>query len=124
MSELKFCQGTECHLHRSQDRIKGTKGSKSYQTRRRSEFYYGNGNFCSLWCQNDWFNKYGDQAIDHFGRTTVAKHLTEENAWDKQIDWDSHYNNRQYIYVNGLTNERIPITEEQYGDNNYTLNTS
>ena len=123
MSELRYCQGTECHLHRTKDRIKGTKGSKSYQTRRSSSVHYGNDNFCSLWCQNDWFNKYGDRAIDHFGRTTVAKHLTEENAWDKQIDWDSDYNNRQYICVNGITNEQRPLTEEQFRDNNYTLNT-
>ena len=124
MSDLKYCQGTECHKHRTKDRIKGTKGSKSYQTRRRSSLYYGNDNFCSTWCQNDWFNKYGDRAIDHFGRTTEAKHLTEENAWDKQIDWDSSYQNRSYIYRNGITKEQRPITEEQYQDNSYTLNTS
>ena len=124
MSELKLCQGPKCHTYFTQDRLKGTKGNKTYQTRRRSSFYYGNGNFCSLWCQNDWFNKYGDQAIDHFGRTTVAKHLTQDNAWSKGIDWNSDYNNRQYIYRNGITNEQRPITEEQYRDNNYTLNTS
>ena len=62
-------------MHKTQDRIKGTKGNKTYQTRRRSNFYYGNGNLCSTWCQNDWFNKYGDRAIDHFGRVTKAKHL-------------------------------------------------
>ena len=123
MSELKLCQGTRCHLHKTQDRIKGVKGSKTYQTRRRSNFYYGNGNFCSLWCQNDWFNDFGDRAIDHFGRLTEPKHLTEDNAWDKQIDWDSDYNNRSYIYRNTITKEQRPITEEQYQDNNYTLNT-
>ena len=77
MSDLKYCQGPKCHTHKTKDRIKGTQGNKTYQTRRRSKFYYGNDNFCSTWCQNDWFNKYGDQAIDHFGRTTEAKHLTE-----------------------------------------------
>ena len=123
MSELKFCQGTECHMHKTQDRIKGTKGNKTYQTRRRSKFYYGNGNFCSTWCQNDWFKLYGDRAIDHFGRTTKAKHLTEENAWYKTIDWNSDYDNRQYIYINEITKEQRPLTEEQFRDNSYTLNT-
>ena len=123
MSDLKYCQGTKCHIHKTKDRIKGTQGNKTYQTRRRSSFYYGNGNFCSLWCQNDWFNKYGDQAIDHFGRTTVAKHLTQDNAWSKEYDWNSDYNNRQYIYVNGITKEQRPLTKEQFDDTNYTLNT-
>ena len=31
-------------------------------------FYYGNDNFCSLNCQNDWFRTFGDRAVDHFGR--------------------------------------------------------
>ena len=124
MSDLKFCQGTKCHQYKTKDRIKGTKGSKTYQTRRRSSFYYGGDNFCSMNCYNDWFNKYGDRAIDHFGRTTKAKHLTEANAWEKTYDWDNRTDDRVYIYVNGITKEQRPITEEQYEDNNYTLNTS
>ena len=128
MSDLKYCQGPECHTHKTKDRIKGTKGSKTYQTRRRSSFYYGNDNFCSTWCQTQWFNKYGNRAIDHFGRTTEAKHLTEENAWYKDYNWDNgrggyNDNERNYIYVNGITKEQRPLTHEQYNDKSYTLNT-
>ena len=122
MSDLKYCQGTKCHEYKTKDRIKGTKGSKSYQTRRRSSFYYGQGNFCSLNCQNDWFNKYGDLAIDHFGRVTTAKHLTEQNAWYKDYTWNSN-NDTVYIYRNGITNEQRPLTREQYNDKSYNLNT-
>ena len=124
MSDLKYCQGPECHLHKTQDRIKGPKGNKTYQTRRRSRFYYGGGNFCSLWCQNDWFIKYGDLAINHFGRTSEPKLLKEENAWYKDIDWSYTTEENRYIYVNGITKEQRPLTREQYQDNNYTLNTS
>ena len=120
MSELKLCQGTKCHTYHTQDRLKGNQGSKTYQTRRRSSFYYGNGNFCSLNCQNDWFNDFGDRAIDHFGRLTEPKHLTEHNAWQKTYDWTN--NEMVYIYRNGITKEQRPLTEEQYRDNNYTLN--
>ena len=125
MSDMKFCQGPECHMHKTKDRIKGTKGSKTYQTRRRSSFYYGNDNFCSLNCQNDWFNKYGDRAIDHFGRTTEVKHLTEQNAWQKTYDWSGGYDDdhRVYVYRNGITNEQRPLTKEQFDDSTYTLNT-
>ena len=56
---MKYCQGTKCHEYKTKDRIKGTKGSKSYQTRRRSNFYYGKGNFCSMNCYNDWFKTFG-----------------------------------------------------------------
>ena len=122
---MKFCQGTKCHQYKTKDRIKGMKGSKTYQTRRRSNFYYGGENFCSLNCQNDWFNEYGDLAIDHFGRVTTAKHLTQDNAWYKDYNWIDYRNDvREYIYINGITNEQRPLTEEQYRDKNYTLNTS
>ena len=124
MSDLKYCQGPKCHTHKTKDRIKGTQGNKTYQTRRRSKFYYGNDNFCLTWCQNDWFNKYGDQAIDHFGRTTEVKHLTEENAWVKRYNYRGYDNlPDEYNYINGITNEQRPLTEEQYNDSNYTLNT-
>ena len=121
MSELKFCQGPECHMHKTKDRIKGPKGNKTYQTRRRSHFYYGKGNFCSTWCQDQWLTKYIEPALDHFGRLNEAKHLTEDNAWRKSFDWDSN-GDMIYVHHNSITREQRPLTEEQYHDSNYTLN--
>ena len=124
MSDLKYCQGSKCHLYKTQDRIKGTKPNKTYQTRRRSSFYYGGSNFCSLNCQNDWFEDYGTRAIDHFGRLEEPKHLIEENAWHKSYDWRGGSDDRTHLYyfINSITDERRTITEEQYDDRSYTLN--
>ena len=124
MSDLKLCQGPKCHQYNTKDRLKGVKGSKTFQTRRRSTMYYGSGNFCSMNCQIDWFDIYGDRAIDHFGRLTEPKHLTEQNAWTKDYDWranadDSH----RYYYLNTITKEQRPLTREQYDDTSYTINT-
>ena len=120
MSNLKFCQGPECHTYHTQDRLKGTKGNKTFQTRRRSYLHYGE--FCDTRCYNDWFLKYGTKAVDHFGRLNEVKHLTEENAWHKSWDWDSSYDNRTYVFRNAITKETRPLTESQYNDSNYTLN--
>ena len=122
MSELKLCQGSRCHQYNTQDRLKGTKGNKTFQTRRRSSFYYGGGNFCSLNCQNDWFDDFGNKSIDHFGRLTEPKHLAEENAWHKDYDWRIDDRQNRYFFVNQITKERRPLTEEQYDDTSYTLN--
>ena len=122
MSNLKLCQGPDCHTYNTQDRLKGSKDNKTYQTRRRSNFYYGNKNFCDQRCLYDWVNKYIEQGLDHFGRTTEAKHLTEENAWIKDYDWRTDDDSQRYFYLNQITNERRTLTEEQYRDNNYTLN--
>ena len=123
MSDLKLCQGTSCHTYKTQDRLKGTKGNKTIQTRRRSSFYYGQGNFCSLNCQNDWFVEFGNKAIDHFGRLTEPKHLTEENAWSKRYDWrTSTGESHRHYFLNTITLEQRPLTEDQYNDNGYDLN--
>ena len=126
MSNLKYCQGPDCHTYTTQDRLKGTKPNKTYQTRRRSNLWYGNGNFCDQRCLYDWVNKYIEQGLDHFGRTTEAKHLTEDNAWIKDYDWRGGSDDRTniYYYLNKVTKERRTITEEQYNDSNYTLNTN
>ena len=121
---LKYCQGTSCHQYCTKDRLRGTKDNKTFQTRRRSSFYYGGGNFCSLNCQTDWFNDFGNKAIDHFGRLTEPKHLTEDNAWIKDYDWRVDDDQNRHFFYNAITKERRPITEQQYEDRNYTLNSS
>ena len=120
---LKFCQGPDCHTYFTNDRVKGPKGHKTNQTRRRSSFSYG-GNFCSLRCQDDWFIDFGDKAIDHFGRTTEVKHLTEDNAWVKDYDYNYRDDNPKSNWrsVNTITREQRPLAEAQYNDSNYTLN--
>ena len=120
---LKFCQGPDCHTYKTNDRLKGPKGNKTYQTRRRSTMYYGRGNFCDQRCLYDWVNKYIEQGLDHFGRTTEAKHLTEENAWIKDYDWRVDDDQNRYFFINAITREQRPLTEEQYRDNTYTINT-
>ena len=121
---MKYCQGTKCHLYQTKDRIKGTKGSKSYQTRRRSNFYYGKNNFCSLNCQNDWINKNIEHALDHFGRVTEAKKVLCDQAWYKDYRYLNHTNGRSnynHYLINDLLGTRIQITEQQYDDKNIIL---
>ena len=116
---MRYCQGTKCHEYRTKDRIRGTKGNKSYQTRRRSSFYYGKGNFCSLRCQEDWLEQNIEQALNHFGRTTEPKKVMCDQAWYKDYDWRGVGDTRtSHYFVNDLLGQRIPITEQQYDDKN------
>ena len=120
---LKLCQGPDCHTYHTQDRLKGIKGSKTYQTRRRSSLLYDA--FCATRCQNDWLSTNIVRALNHFGRVKEVKHLTEQNAWIK--DYDYNYRDQtnpksNYRSVNKITNEQRPLTESQYDDSTYTLN--
>ena len=123
MSQLKYCQGPKCHEYKTKDRIRGSKGDKHYETRRRSSFYYGNNNFCSLNCQNDWFAAFGDRSIDHNGRTTEPKRQDASGAWYKDYKWSSGQNYNHY-FINDLLGQRISITQQQYDDTNLTTPTT
>ena len=122
---MKYCQGPKCHTYETKDRLRGPKGAKYYQTRRRSNFYYLDGNACSMICQDDWFRKFGKMALDHFGRTTEPKRETADGAWYKDSKWQGYNNDNAsatYLryFVNDLLGQRIPITQQQYEDENYT----
>ena len=123
MSQAKYCQGPKCHEHKTKDRIRGSKGDKHYETRKRCHLYY-NGNFCSLGCQDDWFRIFGTRAIDHFGRVHEPKRTNASGAWykdSKYLGWNASNNDTRYAhyFVNDLLGERIPISQAQYNDDNF-----
>jgi len=118
MSEMRYCQGPKCHQYKTKDRIRGSKGDKHYETRKRSSFYYLGGNACSMTCERDWYNKFGEMALDHFGRIHEPKRTSASGAWYKHRDWRGYDNNVYYI-VNDLLGERQPITQAQYNDESF-----
>jgi len=120
---MKYCQGTKCHEYKTKDRIRGSKGDKHYETRRNRHFY--NGEFCSNICRDDWFNKFGKLAVDHFGRTHEPKRTDCDQAWYKDckyLGWNDSNTDTRYAhyFVNDLLGEKISITQQQYQDDNFT----
>ena len=112
---MKYCQGPRCHVHDTKDRKRGPKDNKRNETRRRSSFSYLGGNACDTRCEREWFDVYGSRALDHFGRITEPKVLSKDNAWRNRRDWRAEGNDQYYAY-NYLTEERRPITAQQYND--------
>ena len=118
---LKYCQSHKCHTYDTKDRKRGSKGNRKNQTRRRSEFYYGGGNFCSLNCYNDWADQFMNRAIDQIsGRLNEPLTLTEETAWRKtrRYNWDRTNNvngyTMTYFWTNMVSNREIAITKEEF----------
>ena len=65
MSTHVWCHGPSCHTYATQDRVRGSKGSKVLRTRKvkqwgTASFYNW---FCSNGCYNDFANKYVEQVI-------------------------------------------------------------
>ena len=114
---MKYCQGPKCHEHKTKDRIRGPKGDRHYETRKKSSLPYAN-EWCSMQCYNDWLSKFGTRAIDHFGRIHEPKRTDASGAWYKMYDWRSNGNSIHY-FTNDLLGERRPITQAQYNDESF-----
>ena len=127
--DTKWCQNPECPEKKNSNQIRGIKGRKYYQSNPANG--YGNGNFCTLGCYDQWSNVYMDRAIDSMGvRITDPVKVSMENAW--KVDSVYSYNperDSSYLYflVNRLQNIRHPITKQQASnpeaDNSHWTNT-
>ena len=74
MAEYHWCHGPECHTYATQDRVRGSKGSKVLRTRKIkiNENGYPSGfykYFCSNSCYNRFADKYAEQIIRIAPRT-------------------------------------------------------
>ena len=115
--ETKWCQNPKCPEKKNSNQIRGSKGSKYYQSNPANG--YGNGNFCTLGCYDAWSNVYLDRAIDTLGvRINEPVKVNMENAW--YVDQTYNYNANDdttsrwhYFLVNKLFNVRQPITPRQ-----------
>ena len=121
----KLCQGPSCHMYDTTDRKRGPKGNKRNYTRTVGQYGYGDKNFCTLSCQNDWARENMDRAIDYIGRLRERKAMLPENSWEKRqrYGWQRDNGEAEYYYHNMCTTEQRPLTESQYNDSTYTLNT-
>ena len=67
MSDYNWCHGPSCHKHKTQDRIRGVKGSKVLRTRKVQQNAWNENSFyryfCSNGCYNDFANKHVQQIV-------------------------------------------------------------
>ena len=68
--DYQWCHGPDCHTNKTQDRIRGVKGSKVLRTRKVPQTKWNTGvhlsmysYFCSNGCYNDFANKHAEQII-------------------------------------------------------------
>ena len=125
MSEnTKWCQNPRCPEKKNSNQIRGTKGKKFYQSNATGRYSYGNGNFCTLRCYNEWSNQYLDRAINNLGiRIVDPIKLPMESAWSKGYSYNrnntSNARNDEHYLENKLMGIKILITEQQYDSIGY-----
>ena len=73
MSDYNWCHGPNCHKHKTQDRIRGVKGSKVLRTRKIAQNNWNANNmwshFCSQGCWNEFAFAHWDEFINLHPRT-------------------------------------------------------
>ena len=115
--DTQWCQNPKCPEKKNSNQIRGSKGSKYYQSNKANG--YGNGNFCTQGCYDSWSNIYLDRAIDSLGvRITEPVKVNMENAWEVKPEYvynrgDDRQSRYIYFLTNKLFNVRHPITMQQ-----------
>ena len=73
MSDYNWCHGTKCNTYRTQDRIRGVKGSKVLRTRKIKQNSWNQrtvwSHFCSQGCYTDFMHEHWEEQIRLHPRT-------------------------------------------------------
>ena len=64
MSTHYWCHGTYCHKSRTQDRVRGSKGSKVLRTRKVKQNQWNQDSFFKYFCSNGCYNDFANANID------------------------------------------------------------
>ena len=64
MSDYKWCHGPKCHKSHTQDRIRGSKGSKVLRTRKVKQYEYHQDSMFKYFCSNGCYNQFANANIE------------------------------------------------------------
>ena len=93
MSDYNWCHGPKCHEHKTQDRIRGVKGSKVLRTRKIPQNQWNANNmfshFCSQGCWNEFAYAHWEEFIRLHPRlealeTPIEVDVVTRTLWNGQ----------------------------------------
>jgi len=64
MNSHVWCHGTNCHKSRTQDRVRGSKGSKVLRTRKVKQTAWNEKTFYKYFCSNSCYNDFANANIE------------------------------------------------------------
>jgi len=95
MSDYNWCHGPKCHTHKTQDRIRGVKGSKVLRTRKIAQNNWNANNyfshFCSQGCYTDFLYAHWEEFIRLHPRTEAL-----ETPIEVQVETHTDYHGNPY----------------------------
>ena len=64
MSNFNWCHSPKCHTHKTQDRVRGSKGSKVLRTRKVAQNQWNENSFFKYFCSNSCYNDFANTYIE------------------------------------------------------------
>ena len=93
MSEYKWCHGPKCHESRTQDRVRGSKGSKVLRTKKVKSYPHTR-EHASMWvyfCSNGCYNDFAHKHIERIVAIAPRNSPLETPIEDPTKNTDNHY---------------------------------
>jgi len=94
VSSHVWCHGPKCHTYSTQDRVRGSKGSKVLRTRKVKQWSRGYTTlydwFCSQGCYNEFANTYVEQIIRIAPRTEPLETPIHDPEKEEHEGWNGY----------------------------------
>jgi hypothetical protein len=93
MSSHVWCHGTKCHKSHTQDRVRGSKGSKVLRTRKVKQDQWNKNSFFKYFCSNGCYNDFANANIDRIvalAPRTEALETPIDVVVETRQDWNGH----------------------------------
>ena len=108
MSDYNWCHGPKCHEKKTQDRIRGVKGSKVLRTRKIAENNWNRNNcwshFCSQGCYTDFLYAHWEEFINLHPRLEALE-TTIDVVVETRQDWSGNdYKTKVIKVIDNNTN--------------------
>ena len=106
----EWCQNKKCPEKKNQNQIRGSKGTKYYQSNKANTWL---GHWCSNGCRDTWFNDNANTCMQAVG--FIDKQILKlDDAWyvEYRYDYREEMQNRYHLR-NILKGVDQPITREQ-----------
>ena len=110
MAEYHWCHGPECHTYATQDRVRGSKGSKVLRTRKIkiNDNGYPSGFYKYFWsnsCYNRFADKYAEQIVRIAPRTEPLETPCE-------VKKETHTDYYENPYTRTIINKAVDNAEQ------------
>ena len=113
MSSHVWCHGPSCHTYSTQDRVRGTKGSKVLRTRKVKQTNWNQDSFYRFFCSNSCYNEFANAHVQQIIRIAPRTEPLETRIEDPVREKHTHnYSFGEHSYYTTTIKERVDTSME------------